>query len=91
VNRSELIDSVAASANIPKNTAAKVIDAVLDGVTQALKKGDEVRLPGFGSFAVSERAAREGRDPRTGKTIKIAASKTPKFKPGKGLKDAVNG
>ena len=69
--------------------ATKAVDAVFDAITGALKAGDEVRLVGFGTFAVSERAASTGRNPRTGETIEIAASKQPKFKAGKGLKDAV--
>ncbi|MBJ7415999.1 MAG: HU family DNA-binding protein, partial [Niveispirillum sp.] len=77
-------------AGLSKADANKAVDAVFDGITGALKKGDEVRLVGFGTFAVAERAASEGRNPRTGEKISIAASKQPKFKPGKGLKDALN-
>lgn len=90
VNKQDLVSHVAEAASISKNDAAKAVDAVFDGITAALKKGDEVRLVGFGTFAVAERAASEGRNPRTGEKISIAASKQPKFKAGKGLKDAVN-
>lgn len=90
MNKNDLVASVAEAAGLSKADASKAVDAVFDGITGALKKGDEVRLVGFGTFAVSERAASEGRNPRTGEKIKIAASKQPKFKPGKGLKDALN-
>jgi DNA-binding protein HU-beta len=91
VNKQDLVSQVADAAKISKNDATKAVDAVFDGIASALKKGDEVRLVGFGTFAVAERAASEGRNPRTGEKISIAASKQPKFKAGKGLKDAVNG
>ena len=91
MNKAELIGKVAELADCTKADADKVIDAVFDAITAALKGGDEVRLVGFGSFSVTNRAAKEGRNPRTGATIKIAASKAPKFSAGKGLKDAVNG
>lgn len=90
MNKSDLVDAVAADSGLTKADAAKAVDALFDAVTGALKKGDEVRLVGFGTFAVSERAARTGKNPRTGEEIKIAAAKQPKFKPGKGLKDALN-
>ena len=90
MNKNELVDAVASSANLKKSDATKAVDAVFDSITSSLKKGDEVRLVGFGTFSVSKRAATEGRNPRTGDKIKIAASKQPKFKAGKGLKDAVN-
>jgi DNA-binding protein HU-beta len=90
VNKNEFVAAVAAKADINKTEAARAVDAVFDAITDALKSGDEVRLVGFGTFAVSARAASEGRNPRTGETIKIAASKQPKFKAGKGLKDALN-
>jgi DNA-binding protein HU-beta len=90
VNKSELIDVVAAQAEISKATAGRALDAVVAGVVEALKGGDSVTLVGFGSFYVGERAARTGRNPRTGKNIKIQAAKVPKFRAGKGLKDAVN-
>ncbi len=76
---------------MPEADAAKAVDGVFDAITGALKSGDEVRLVGFGSFSVAQRAASEGRNPRTGEKIQIAASKQPKFSAGKGLKDAVNG
>jgi DNA-binding protein HU-beta len=90
VNKNELVDAVASAADLKKAEAAKAVDAVFDSITASLKKGDEVRLVGFGTFTVSKRGASEGRNPRTGEKIKIAASKQPKFKAGKGLKDAVN-
>ncbi len=90
MNKTDLIDHVAESAGLSKADAGKAVEAVFDGITAALKSGDEVRLVGFGTFAVSERAASEGRNPRTGEKISIKASKQPKFKAGKGLKDSVN-
>lgn len=90
MNKNDLVAAVAAQTDLSKTDAAKAVDAVFDSITASLKKGDEVRLVGFGTFAVSERAASEGRNPRTGETIAIPASKQPKFKAGKGLKDAVN-
>ena len=90
MNKSELIDSIAAQADISKAAAARALEAVLDGVTQTLQKGDSVTLVGFGTFAVTKRPARVGRNPRTGAEIKIKAAKLPKFRPGKALKDACN-
>ncbi len=90
MNKSELIDAIAASADISKADAGRALDATLEAVTGALKKGDSVSLVGFGTFAVKERAAREGRNPQTGQTIQIAAAKVPGFQAGKALKDAVN-
>ena len=90
MNKSDLIDSVAGDADVSKAEAARVVDAVIDSITRALKKGDTVTLVGFGTFQVRERAARSGRNPKTGETIKIDASKNPAFKAGKALKDAVN-
>ncbi len=90
MNKTDLIDHVAESAGLSKADAGKAVEAIFDGITAALKSGDEVRLVGFGTFAVSERAASEGRNPRTGEKISIKASKQPKFKAGKGLKDSVN-
>jgi DNA-binding protein HU-beta len=90
VNKSELIDAVAAAADISKAKAAQAVDGVTAAVTGALSKGDQVTLVGFGTFSVRERAARTGRNPRTGEEIKIAAAKIPAFKAGKALKDAVN-
>jgi DNA-binding protein HU-beta len=89
-NKNDLVAHVAAQAGLSKADSTKAVDAIFDGITAALKKGDEVRLVGFGTFAVTARAASEGRNPRTGAKIKIKASKQPKFKAGKGLKDAVN-
>jgi len=90
MNKSELIDAVAESADISKAAASRAVDAVVDSITGALKKNDQVTLVGFGTFTVRQRAARSGRNPRTGETIKIKASSVPAFKPGKALKDAVN-
>ena len=90
MNKNDLVAAVAEVAGLSKADANKAVDAVFDGITDALKKGDEVRLVGFGTFAVAERAASEGRNPRTGEKISIPASKQPKFKPGKGLKDSIN-
>lgn len=90
MNKNELIAQVAETAELSKVDAARAVDAVFDSIAAVLKSGDEVRLVGFGTFLVTARAASEGRNPRTGETIKIPASKQPKFKPGKGLKDAVN-
>ena len=90
MNKTEFIAAVAENADISKKDAEKAIKAFADVVTEELKKGEKVQLVGFGTFEVSERAAREGRNPQTGKTMKIAACKAPKFKAGKALKDAVN-
>jgi DNA-binding protein HU-beta len=90
VNKNDLVATVAETAGLSKGDATKAVDAVFDAIAASLKAGDEVRLVGFGTFAVSTRAASEGRNPRTGEKIQIAASKQPKFKAGKGLKDAVN-
>lgn len=90
MNKNELVDAVASAANLKKADAIRAVDAVFDSITESLKNGDEVRLVGFGTFAVSERSASEGRNPRTGEKISIKASKQPKFKAGKGLKDALN-
>jgi len=90
VNKNDLVAHVADVAGLSKNDAAKAVDAVFDGITGSLKKGDEIRLVGFGTFAVAERAATKGRNPRTGEEINIPASKQPKFKPGKTLRDALN-
>lgn len=91
MNKSELIEAIAESADISKAAAGRAIDAVVESVTKALKNGDQVTLIGFGTFAVKDRAARTGRNPQTGAEIQIAAAKIPSFKAGKGLKDAVNG
>ena len=90
MNKAELIDAVAEGADISKADATRAVDTVVDQVTKALQKGDQVTLIGFGTFAVKDRAARTGRNPRTGEPIEIKASKVPGFKAGKALKDAVN-
>ncbi|MGA7948775.1 MAG: HU family DNA-binding protein [Thiobacillaceae bacterium] len=90
MNKSELIDAIADSADISKAAAGRALDSAVDAVKKALKKGDMVTLVGFGTFYVGKRAARTGRNPRTGTAIKIKAAKVPKFRAGKGLKDAVN-
>ena len=90
MNKSELADAVADAAGLSKADGARALDAVIDSITAALKSGDSVSLVGFGTFQVKARAARAGRNPRTGETIQIKASNVPSFKAGKGLKDAVN-
>ena len=90
MNKGELIDSVAASAGLSRADATKAVDAVLDNVTRALAGGNSVSLVGLGTFSVKARAARMGRNPRTGEAIQIKASNVPGFKAGKALKDAVN-
>ena len=90
MNKTELIDQMAASAEISKAAAARALDAAVDAIKGALQAGDSVNLIGFGTFYVGERAARTGRNPRTGAAIKIKAAKVPKFRPGKALKDALN-
>ncbi|MBT3067684.1 HU family DNA-binding protein [Rhodoferax sp. U11-2br] len=90
MNKTELIDYVASNADIPKAVAARALEATISAVKLTLKKGDSVSLVGFGTFAVGKRAARVGRNPRTGASIKIKAAKVPKFRPGKALKDAIN-
>ena len=90
MNKTELIAAIAEQAEISKKDAEKALKAFVDVVTEQLKEGEKVQLVGFGTFEVSERAAREGRNPQTGETMKIAACKAPKFKAGKALKDAVN-
>ena len=90
MNKTELVAALAEQAGVSKKDAEKVLKAFTDVVTKELKKGEKVQLVGFGTFEVSERAAREGRNPQTGKAMKIAASKSPKFKGGKALKDMLN-
>lgn len=90
MNKSQLIEEMAEAADVSKTAAARALDALTDAIAEALKKGDTVTLIGFGTFTVRERAARTGRNPQTGAAIEIAASKTPVFKAGKALKDAVN-
>ena len=90
MNKTELVAAIAEKSELSKKDAEKALKAFTDVVTEELTKGGKIQLVGFGTFEVSERAAREGRNPQTGKTIKIAASKAPKFKAGKALKDVVN-
>ncbi|MDC8783852.1 HU family DNA-binding protein [Roseateles koreensis] len=90
MNKSELIDHIAVQADISKAAAARALEAVIGSVKSTLKKNGSVSLVGFGTFSVTQREARSGRNPRTGDTIKIEAAKVPKFRPGKALKDAVN-
>jgi DNA-binding protein HU-beta len=89
-NKSDLIEAIAKSADISKAAAGRALDATIESIKKTLKKGELVSLVGFGTFYVGKRAARNGRNPRTGETIKIKAAKVPKFRAGKGLKDAVN-
>ena len=90
MNKSELITAIATSANITKTDAEKALNGMIEAISGTLAKGDSITLVGFGTFSVTERAARTGRNPSTGKEIKIAAKKVAKFKAGKGLSDAVN-
>ena len=90
MNKAELIDAIADAADLSKASAGHALDAAIESITKALKKGDSVTLVGFGTFSVRKRAARQGRNPRTGETIQIKASKVPGFKAGKALKDAIN-
>lgn len=90
MNKTELVAEIAKNTGLTKVDSERAVEAFLNAVTATLKKGDEVRLVGFGTFSVTKREATEGRNPRTGETIKIAACKQPKFKAGKGLKDALN-
>jgi len=91
MNKSELIEAIAAASDLPKAVAGRALDAMTDTITTALTEEDQVVLVGFGTFSVKDRAARTGRNPQTGEPIEIAAAKIPSFKPGKALKDAVNG
>ncbi len=90
MSKKDLVDAVATHAEITKEKAGNAVDAVLDYIKKSMKKGDEVRIPDFGTFKVTKRKAREGRNPSTGATIKIPAAKVPKFSPSKGLKDLLN-
>jgi DNA-binding protein HU-beta len=90
VNKSDLIDHIAADADISKAAATRALESTIEAITASLKKGDAVSLVGFGTFEVSKRAERNGRNPATGAAIKIKASTVPKFRPGKALKDALN-
>ena len=91
MNKNDLITEVAKKADLTKAKAGEAVDAVIESIEKSLKKGQDVRLVGFGTFSVVKRKATEGRNPRTGDVIKIAASKQPKFKPGKALKELING
>lgn len=90
MNKSELIEAIAEKADLPKAGASRALDATLESIIDSLVKGDQVVLLGFGTFSVKERAARQGRNPKTGETIEIKATKAPSFKPGKAFKDSVN-
>jgi DNA-binding protein HU-beta len=90
VNKTELIEHIATEADISKAAATRALESLLDAVKNSLKKGDPVSLVGFGTFEVTQRAARDGRNPATGAAIKIKAASVPKFRPGKALKDALN-
>ena len=90
MNKNELIETVVSATNLKKTEAAMAVESVFEAITKSLTSGREVKIAGFGSFSVLKRAARTGRNPRTGESIKIEASKQPKFKAGKALKDAVN-
>lgn len=90
MNKTELVAAIAEKTELSKKDAEKALKAFIDVVTEELKAGEKIQLVGFGTFEVAERAAREGRNPKTGEAMKIAASKTPKFKAGKALKDEVN-
>ena len=89
MNKTDLIEKVAKEADLSKAAAGRAVNAVFDGISNSLSKGEEVGIVGFGTFSVSERPARQGRNPQTGKPIEIAATKVPKFKAGKNLKDSV--
>jgi len=89
MNKTELVAKIAAGADISKAAAERALSATVEAITKALKKGDSVTLVGFGTYSVTKRAARQGKNPRTGAAIKIPARKVPKFKPGKSLKDSV--
>jgi nucleoid DNA-binding protein len=90
MTKAELIDSIASKIDLPKGTAERIIATIFDDIVAALKGGDKVHISGFGTFQVSDRKARTGRNPKTGEAIQIAASRSAKFKPGKTLKDSLN-
>ena len=90
MNKSELIDHIATQCDMPKAAATRALESMIDAVTAALKENGSVSLVGFGTFSVTERSARVGRNPRTGDAIEIKSAKVPKFRPGKALKDAIN-
>ncbi len=89
MNKNDIVNEIANRAQLSKADAARALDATVETITQALKKGDDIRLVGFGTFHIAQRKATQGRNPRTGEVIQIAAARLPKFKAGKGLKDAV--
>jgi DNA-binding protein HU-beta len=89
MNKGDLIEAIAKGSDLTKADAGRALEATLEAITKTLKKGDKVTIPGFGTFSISKRAARTGRNPATGETIKIKAKKTPKFKAGSGLSEAV--
>ena len=90
MNKTDLIDQVAQNAELSRASASRVVETIFDAIASSLKSGEPVTLTGFGTFSVSQRSARNGRNPRTGEIIEIAASRNPRFKAGKGLKDALN-
>jgi DNA-binding protein HU-beta len=90
MTKAELIDSIASKMELPKGTAERIVNTIFDDITAALKSGDRVNISGFGTFQVSDRKARTGRNPKTGEAIQIEASRTAKFKAGKTLKDSLN-
>lgn len=90
MTKADLIESVASKVDLPRATAEKVVNVLFDDIVAALRQGEKVNISGFGTFAVSERKARTGRNPKTGEVIEIAASRAPKFKPGKQLRDSLN-
>ncbi len=90
MNKTEFVDAVAEKADVQKSDAAKIVDSLVDVIGDTLAKGDQITLIGFGTFLVSKREARKGRNPRTGEEIQIAASNVPRFKPGKALKESIN-
>ncbi len=90
MTKAEIVDQIATDADISKAAAGRALDSTLESITKTLTRGDTVTLVGFGTFTVSKRAARKGRNPQTGAEISIPASKVPRFKPGKGLKDTIN-
>lgn len=90
MNKTEFVEAVAEKADVQKSDAAKIVDSLVDVIGDTLKKGDQITLIGFGTFLVSKREARKGRNPRTGEEIQIAASNVPRFKPGKALKESIN-
>lgn len=90
MTKAELVDSIASKTDLPKGTAERIVTTIFDDIVAALKGGDKVHISGFGTFQVSDRKARTGRNPKTGEAIQIAASRSAKFKPGKTLKDSLN-